>query len=214
MISSIHRPVTVVLRIKYVLWRCALVYEVRCEPWTLEALPWANIRRNYMYNLRGVDPELTRGCALGPPARLQPVDKSCHQQSVEEDLTSAARGRCDQALVAWFYLTPMVSQCAGSRRAVSLTQAAAQVTEGQCGRAHRCHSCNSRTVGCVSCAECVSSRGAALQASGAKSCMPPKALSRFAERGAGSGKPPPTSARDFSLRTKRSLLLPSPVARW
>ena len=25
--------------------------------------------------LRGVDPELTRGCALGPPARLQPVDK-------------------------------------------------------------------------------------------------------------------------------------------
>ena len=25
--------------------------------------------------------ELTRGCALGPPARLQPVDKSCHQQS-------------------------------------------------------------------------------------------------------------------------------------
>ena len=31
--------------------------------------------------LRGEDPELTRGCALGPPARLQPVDKSCHQQS-------------------------------------------------------------------------------------------------------------------------------------
>ena len=31
--------------------------------------------------IRGVDPELTRGCALGPPARLQPVDKSCHQQS-------------------------------------------------------------------------------------------------------------------------------------
>ena len=33
------------------------------------------------HNLRGVDPELTSGCALGPPARLQPVDKSCHQQS-------------------------------------------------------------------------------------------------------------------------------------
>ena len=31
--------------------------------------------------IRGVDPELNRGCAPGPPARLQPVDKSCHQQS-------------------------------------------------------------------------------------------------------------------------------------
>ena len=31
--------------------------------------------------------------------------------------------------------------------------------------------------------------------------MPPKALSRFAERGAGWRKPPPTSALDFSLRT-------------
>ena len=30
----------------------------------------------------GVEGELTKGlCAGGPPARLQPVDKSCHQQS-------------------------------------------------------------------------------------------------------------------------------------
>ena len=48
----------------------------------------------------------------------------------------------------------------------------------------------------------MSSRGAALQASVAKSCMPPKALSRFAERGAGWRTPSPTSALDFSLRTK------------
>ena len=41
-----------------------------------------------------------------------------------------------------------------------------------------------------------------LQASGAKSCMPPKALSRFAERGAGWRTPSPTSALEFSLRTK------------
>ena len=53
-------------------------------------------------------------------------------------------------------------------------------------------------------AECVSSRGAALQASVAKRCMPPKALSRFAERGAGWRKPPTTSALDFSLRTKNA----------
>ena len=32
-------------------------------------------------SLRGVDPELNRGCAPSPPARLQRVDKSCHQQS-------------------------------------------------------------------------------------------------------------------------------------
>ena len=46
---------------------------------------------------------------------------------------------CDQALVAWFYLTPMrhmdgVSQCAravAEQCRLSLTQAAAQVTEGQ-----------------------------------------------------------------------------------
>ena len=43
-------------------------------------------------------------------------------------------------------------------------------------------------MGCAICAECVSSRGAALQASVAKSYMPPKALSRFAERGAGWGR--------------------------
>ena len=35
----------------------------------------------HMHNLRGVDRELTRGCAPGPPARLQRVDKCCHQQS-------------------------------------------------------------------------------------------------------------------------------------
>ena len=40
-----------------------------------------------------------------------------------------------------------------------------------------------KRLGCAICAERVSSRGAALQASGAKSCMPPKALSRFAELG-------------------------------
>ena len=28
--------------------------------------------------VRGMDRELTTGCAPGPPARLQPVDKSCH----------------------------------------------------------------------------------------------------------------------------------------
>ena len=32
----------------------------------------------YRDRIRGVDRELTRGCAPGPPARLQPVDKSCH----------------------------------------------------------------------------------------------------------------------------------------
>ena len=32
--------------------------------------------------LRGVEGELNRGCAPSPPARLQPVDKSCHQQSI------------------------------------------------------------------------------------------------------------------------------------
>ena len=31
-------------------------------------------------DLEGEEGELTRGCALGPPARLQRVDKSCHQQ--------------------------------------------------------------------------------------------------------------------------------------
>ena len=31
--------------------------------------------------VRGVEGELNRGCAPSPPARLQPVDKSCHQQS-------------------------------------------------------------------------------------------------------------------------------------
>ena len=30
--------------------------------------------------IKGVDPELTRGCAPGPPARLQRVDKCYHQQ--------------------------------------------------------------------------------------------------------------------------------------
>ena len=38
---------------------------------------------------RGVDPELTRGCAPGPPARLQRVDK-CEtiNYTEEKDLTS------------------------------------------------------------------------------------------------------------------------------
>ena len=67
----------------------------------------------------------------------------------------------------------MVSQCAGSRRActVAHTQAAAQVTEGHSeGEPIAVRSCDSRTVGCANCAERVpSSRGAALQASVAKS---------------------------------------------
>ena len=39
----------------------------------------AHLKRNC--TIKGKDPELNRGCAPSPPARLQRVDKCCHQQS-------------------------------------------------------------------------------------------------------------------------------------
>ena len=60
----------------------------------------------------GVEGELTKGLCAGPSCSA-PAGRQVLSSAEEMDLTSGRDVRCDQALVAWFDLTPMVSQCAG-----------------------------------------------------------------------------------------------------